>query len=103
MKGPREGRLLLGNQGRWRITRAGERDGEILASIHSAAFVDAWDAETLAAFLGQPGGFALIAGEPPAPSGGFLLARAVAEESEVLTLAVRPECRHAGCGTALLA
>ena len=89
--------------GRWRITRASENDGEALASIHATAFADAWDAATLTAFLGQRGGFALIAGDAVAAAGGFLLARAVAGESEVLTLAVRPDCRRTGCAATLLA
>lgn len=87
----------------WHIRRAGEDDGDVLASIHASAFADAWDADTLTAFLGQAGGFALIAHGPLAGTGGFILGRAVAGESEVLTLAVRPDCRRRGCGTALLA
>jgi ribosomal-protein-alanine N-acetyltransferase len=98
----REDQSLVGNGCRWRITRAGADHGEVLASIHSAAFADAWDAEILTAFLGQPGGFALIAADAAAGAGGFLLARAVAEESEVLTLAVRPDCRRTGCARVLL-
>ncbi len=101
---PRKRRLRSGKIGRWRIFRARECDGEVMASIHAAAFPDPWDAETLTAFLGQKGGFALIAGDDAAAgAGGFLLARAVSGESEVLTLAVRPECRRTGCAAALIA
>ena len=37
----------------------------------------------------------------PVP-GGFLIARKAADEAELLTLAVAPNCRRAGLGTALL-
>jgi ribosomal-protein-alanine N-acetyltransferase len=93
---------IIREGGGWRLTRGGERDGGVLASIHTAAFADAWDADTLTAFLIQPGGFALIADNEVAGAGGFLLARVLAGESEVLTLAVRPDCRRTGCATALI-
>ena len=102
MGGARSDSAARPDSGRWRITRAGESDGWVMASIHAAALSDPWDAYTLTAFLGQPGGFALIADDGAGPS-GFLLARAVAGESEVLTLAVRPDRRRGGCAAALLA
>ncbi|MFO1152372.1 MAG: GNAT family N-acetyltransferase [Rhodospirillales bacterium] len=86
----------------WRIASVGESDSAVLASIHRTAFPDAWDAATLGTFVAQPGGFALLARDRSGVAGGFLLARAVAGESEVLTLAVRPECRRTGCGMGLL-
>ncbi|MFO1129103.1 MAG: ribosomal protein S18-alanine N-acetyltransferase [Rhodospirillales bacterium] len=93
---------MAANGARWTLVDAGGDDAGNLAIVHATAFADAWDAETFAAFLAQPGGFALIAGDDETTA-GFVLARAVAGESEVLTLAVRPDCRRAGCATRLLA
>jgi ribosomal-protein-alanine N-acetyltransferase len=60
--------------------------------LHAEAFDAPWDAAAFAALLDQPGVFA--AGTPD----GFILMRVVADEAEVLTLAVRPGARGAGLG-----
>lgn len=83
---------------------AGPDRTEALAALHAAAFPPAerWDADALAALLGLEGVFCLVL---PGPGGaaGFVLARAVAGEAEVLTLAVHPAVRRRGHGAALLA
>ncbi|MDA8048881.1 MAG: GNAT family N-acetyltransferase [Rhodospirillales bacterium] len=56
-----------------------------------------WGEAAFAVQLGLPGALGLID-----PAGGLLLARLVAEEAEVLTLAVAPEARRLGLGRALL-
>lgn len=72
-----------------------------LAALHAAAFpADPWDAKSLARLAALPGALCLVAGRPPA---GFLLARAAADEAEVLTLAVSPAFRRRGLGGGLLA
>ncbi len=53
----------------------------------------------MAEVLASPLVFALQAGSPPL---GFILARAVAGEAEVLTLAVHPDARRQGAGLALV-
>lgn len=66
-----------------------------LAALHASAFAAPWDADAFAALLAQPGVFAV---ERP---DGFVLMRVVADEAEVLTLAVRPSARRRGLGREL--
>ncbi len=67
-----------------------------LAAIHAAAFDAPWDAAAFESLLGQAG---VIVLEQP---GGFILLRAVADEAEILTLAVRPSARRQGLGARLV-
>jgi ribosomal-protein-alanine N-acetyltransferase len=67
-----------------------------LAALHAACFERAWDAATLSEMLAGPGTFAF------AHPDGFVLARAAADEAEILTLAVRPSARGKGLGRVLL-
>lgn len=76
------------------MTRAGQ--AERLAALHAAAFDTPWTAAAFADLLGQVG---VLAVEEP---DGFVLMRAVADEAEVLTLAVRPDARGRGLGRRLL-
>jgi len=82
-------------------------DVELLAALHRPAFPEEpWSAEALATLLESPGVYGLIAegdGPPPGRAGGFILCRAVADEAEVLTLAVLPALRRRGAGSLLLA
>lgn len=70
---------------------------ERLAALHATAFDSPWDAAAFAGLLGQDGVF------PVETVDGFILMRAVADEAEILTLAVRPDARRAGQGTRLVA
>lgn len=78
---------------------AGVAHAPALALIHAAAFpaAEAWDAPAFAAQLGGPGGFGYLDAR-----GGLVLARVVAEDAEILTIAVASEARRAGLGRALL-
>lgn len=67
-----------------------------LAEIHATAFERPWDAATFESLCGQAGVFAL--GDPD----GFILIRTVADEAEILTLAVRPGARRRGVGAELV-
>ncbi|MBL6854174.1 MAG: GNAT family N-acetyltransferase [Alphaproteobacteria bacterium] len=67
-----------------------------LAALHAACFADAWDARALADLLAIPGTFAISSDD------GFILARATADEAEILTLAVTPTARRHGLGRALV-
>ena len=69
---------------------------ERLAGLHAAAFPAPWDATALAGLLTQAGVFAV---EQP---DGFILLRTVADEAEILTLAVHPKARRRGLGTRLV-
>jgi ribosomal-protein-alanine N-acetyltransferase len=79
-----------------------------LARTHAAAFETGWSAADIAECLAGPGGFGLVAAEAEMLTGaadppcGFVLARALAGEAEILTLAVAPDHRRQGLGRALL-
>lgn len=67
-----------------------------LADLHALAFESPWDAKAFDDFLDQSGVLALEAAD------GFILIRTVADEAEILTLAVRPQARQAGLGLRLV-
>ena len=69
---------------------------DLLAEVHATAFDRPWDSDSFAALLGQPGVMAL------GDADGFILIRAVLDEAEILTLAVRPEARRHGLGRGLV-
>jgi [ribosomal protein S18]-alanine N-acetyltransferase len=71
---------------------------EMLAEVHAVCFTTprSWSASEFAELLHNPRVFLL------AESGGFLLGRVIADEAEILTLAVIPERRHAGIGQRLV-
>lgn len=81
-----------------KITTATAAEAEALALIHAAAFppAAAWNAGTIATLLGMDGVVGLRA------AGGFILARRVLDEAEILTLAVDPAHRRQGLGEALV-
>ncbi len=74
-------------------------DASVLAALHATSFSDPWSAESFAVLLAQPGVMGWLAGDPPH---GLLLARAAADEAEILTLAVMPEARRTGAGAAMV-
>lgn len=78
---------------------AAPEDAPALAALHAAAFPpgEAWGAEALGLMLALPHAFGVLA-----PEAGFVLASAVAGQSEILTLAVVPARRREGLGRALL-
>jgi len=94
------------------LRRAGLADCEILGFLHGSCFPhEPWDASAFAGLLVSPGMFALIlqadgqadgqadmTGEPT----GFVLARAIAGEAEIVAIGVDPARRRNGAGAALL-
>lgn len=70
-----------------------------LAEIHAACFTTPrpWNTAEFAALLAEQGTILI------AESQGFLLARAIVDEAEILTLAVLPQARRHGIATRLLA
>ncbi|HUZ14349.1 MAG TPA: ribosomal protein S18-alanine N-acetyltransferase [Caulobacteraceae bacterium] len=78
-------------------------DCAILAEVHAAAFETGWNHADIRQLLGGSGAFGLVAEIEDGRLAGFVLARVIAGEAEVLTLAVRAEQRRRGVGRALLA
>jgi ribosomal-protein-alanine N-acetyltransferase len=94
------------------LRRAGLADCEILGFLHGSCFPhEPWSASAFAGLLVSPGMFALIAqadgqaAEQAAETGdptGFVLARAIAGEAEIVAIGVDPARRRNGAGAALL-
>lgn len=86
------------------LRRASLADCEILEFLHGSCFPhEPWSAAAFAGLLASPGMFALIApvdgqGEPA----GFVLARAIAGEAEIVAIGVAPDRQGAGLGATLL-
>ncbi len=72
----------------------------VLAELHATSFAAPWSAEEFETFLRQPGVAAWI-WNSDAPE-GFILVRAVADEAEILTLAVAPNHRRRGTALKLM-
>jgi ribosomal-protein-alanine N-acetyltransferase len=73
-----------------------------LAEMHRACFPeDPWDAESLGRILALAGAFGCLAWQGDTPA-GFVLARDLGGEVEILSLGVLPQCRRRGIGRALL-
>jgi len=67
-----------------------------LAGLHAEAFYAPWSASAFADLLGQAGVALEVEGD------GFILIRTVADEAEILTLAIRPSARRQGLGARLV-
>ena len=72
-----------------------------MAALHGRAFDAPWPVIMIADLLSGEGMIALVS-EQAGAARGFVLARVVADEAEILTLAVDPSCRRAGIGAVLL-
>ncbi len=72
---------------------------EVMALLHGRAFAarERWGRDAIGLQLGLPGAFGWIES-----AGGMILARTIADEAEVLTLAVDPAAQRSGIGRALL-
>ena len=84
-----------------KLRLASAEDAPILAEVHARAFDASWAAPDIARLMDIMGGFAFLAEEEGVV--GFLLARAIGGEAEILTLAVAPWARRQGVGAALVA
>lgn len=87
---------------RFQIRPLAPSDASILAQIHAESFDQSWNEKDFAEFLSRDGMVAIgaMAAEHYI---GFILCWKVADESEVLTLAVSPKWRAQGVAHALLA
>lgn len=82
-----------------------DADLDAAAELHSEAFDHAWSGDELGALLGQAGGMGVVArvvGQPTAAPLGFVLARNVDGEAEILTIAVARRARRGGIGRLLM-
>lgn len=79
------------------IASVGAEAAARLAAIHAETFARPWSASEIATLLANPVAFALTTER------GFVLAWAVGDEAEILTLAVAPDSRRAGLGAGLVA
>ena len=81
---------------------AAPRDAQALAALHARAFDHPWLVTAIADLLAGEDVIGLMAEDSTGPR-GFVLARVVAGEAEILTIAVDPDHRRSGLGQALLA
>lgn len=72
----------------------------LASALHATSFAAPWSEADFAQLLAQPGVAGLL-WRADAPQ-GFILIRAVADEAEILTIAVAPEYRRQGAAIALL-
>ncbi len=73
-----------------------------LSAMHGACFPEEpWNEVALARIMALPGSFGFVAWEDEAPA-GFLLARDLGDEVEILSVGALPEHRRRGIGAALL-
>lgn len=80
-------------------------DAAAIAGIHGATFRQPWSDDDFHALLGDDNVFGFIAreeGNRRALPGGFVLARLVVDEAEILTIAVAPSAQRRGLGHALM-
>ena len=84
-----------------RLRAAAAEDAPALAALHARAFDRPWGAAEIARLMTAMGGFAVLA-ESETGASGFILARAIGGEAEILTLAVDPSVRRSGIGAALV-
>jgi tRNA threonylcarbamoyl adenosine modification protein YeaZ len=83
------------------VTRVGADAAAVIAPLHAASFADGWRVSDIVSMLTMPGTLALIAqaGHEPA---ALLMARAVVDEAEILTIATTPRHRRKGLARHLL-
>jgi ribosomal-protein-alanine N-acetyltransferase len=90
-----------------RIEKGSSKDLDSVMAVMDSAFGrrfgEAWTRSQLAGILPMGGVSLMIAREPDDPDAvGFSLFRTVADESELLLLAVLPSCHRRGVGRQLL-
>jgi ribosomal-protein-alanine N-acetyltransferase len=84
-----------------RLRPASRADLVALAALERRAFSDPWSEYQLREAFGWSGAVVLVAEEEHLLL-GYVLARAVVDEGEILSLATAPERRRTGVGRALL-
>jgi ribosomal-protein-alanine N-acetyltransferase len=82
------------SEGELQLTHPG--DGAVLAELHRQSFDLPWDEAAFEALLLQQGMVGIH------HTDGFILARVILDEAEILTLAVNPVARRSGLGLRLV-
>ncbi len=78
-------------------------DADPIARLHAQGFYLGWPRDDFAAYLADPRRTpAYVACDPRRRIAGFALLRLVADEAELMTIAVAPRWRGKGVGAALL-
>lgn len=85
-----------------RLHTVGEPHAELLAALHQRSFEERWTTGTIRDLLRGPGAFAVVATVLTDQPAGFVMARAVAGEAEILSLGVLPKHRRCGIGRWLM-
>ena len=83
------------------IRTASPGDTALLAQLHAQCFDQAWDEAAFSALLDDTVTFALLAGVA-GDEQAFILVRALAGESEILSLGTHPRARRGGLARALV-
>ncbi|HWA15521.1 MAG TPA: ribosomal protein S18-alanine N-acetyltransferase [Gemmatimonadales bacterium] len=86
---------------RWRIRPAELADADALARLERRCFSDPWSVAAFEELLPLSYVVSLVA-EQGGKIGGYLIAREIAGEAEILNLAVDPDGRRGGLGRTLL-
>lgn len=84
------------------VTVMGATGFPVVSALFAQCFDDPWPEPSVRELMASPGARALIATDTltEAPI-GFLLARVVVDEAEILSVGVVPACRREGIGVAL--
>lgn len=89
------------NEADVRILRVGVGSARRIATLQAAAFPEPWGEGFVTSLMHLPGTIAFVAEADGAPL-GFILARALAGQAEILSIAVETAGRRRGVATALL-
>jgi ribosomal-protein-alanine N-acetyltransferase len=81
-----------------RLHSVGEAHAELLSALHARCFDEVWTTGTMRDLLQSPGAYAMVATVVHDQPAGFVLARAIAGEGEILSLGCLP--KHRRCGIA---
>ncbi|MEQ8387189.1 MAG: ribosomal protein S18-alanine N-acetyltransferase [Alphaproteobacteria bacterium] len=74
---------------------------KVIAKLHRASFAEPWTAATIMEVLALRGGTGFLLRDGGRPA-GFILARCVGGEADIISLAILPECRGRGLGTFMM-
>ncbi len=92
--------------GKIMVTRLGTDAAPVMAALHATCFAEGWSAPDIAAMLAIPGTLALMAQQGSGMAGhepaALLIARAIVDEAEILTIATSPRHRRKGVARQLL-